>query len=474
MQWMRNLVLKRFLHSSTSLARSSSSSTSNTFLPSSRCNAVSAPLAEEKAETVVFPRVGPGFSYGLKWALARKGIIVKDKAFQNLNYSELQKRGATIAESLSGLPVYVRGSFVGGSSEISKAEFSKLLKQVTSHISSISDVFVHDGAIGSSPKCDAKVRVISDSPAAVLSLSNVLWKTPTRAVSHDSCPLTVYVATSISAGVGDTIGLGSQGTRGFIAADIERSSLVLCGKAFSDTNGIKEALAALSGPVISARGGLPLSARQCSPIFTHYYNSSFMHSYLHLQLANFRLLVSGDSVILLFASEETIRRCKDSLVSADAGVILSSQGVAPFFQNKKSSGLNLFKLPAAVILGSSDSSGIIPPVSKLSPGQAAYHFLAGYQDGKFTPAYSNGPSSSDPLELSKALLSKLQENQISSFLINVNEGEKSVNGKDLVNFVESTLSNNIPPFEVKGGDLQGKYKSFLSGKYQEIPEEFSF
>lgn len=154
--------------------------------------------------------------------------------------------------------------------------------------------------------------------------------------------------------MGDTIGLGSQGTRGFIAADIERSSLVLCGKAFSDTNGIKEALAALAGPVISARGGLPLSARQCSPIFTHYYNSSFTHAYLHLQLANFRLLVSGGSVILLFASEKTIQSCKDSLVSADAGVILSSQGVAPFFQSGKSSGSNLFKLPAAVILGSSD------------------------------------------------------------------------------------------------------------------------
>lgn len=80
---------------------------------------------------------------------------------------------------------------------LSDFPFITWFQQVTSHISSISDVFVHDGAIGSSPKCDAKVRVISDSPAAVLSLSNVLWKTPIRAVSHDSCPLTVYVASSI-------------------------------------------------------------------------------------------------------------------------------------------------------------------------------------------------------------------------------------------------------------------------------------
>lgn len=71
------------------------------------------------------------------------------------------------------------------------------LCQVTNHLSSFANIFVHDGAIGSSPNCDAKVRVISDNPSAILSLSNVLYKTHTRSVSHDSCPLTVYVATSI-------------------------------------------------------------------------------------------------------------------------------------------------------------------------------------------------------------------------------------------------------------------------------------
>lgn len=42
---------------------------------------------------------------------------------------------------------------------------------------------------------------------------------------------------------------------------MERSLLVLGGKGFSDANGIKEALAALAGPIISSRGGVPLSAR---------------------------------------------------------------------------------------------------------------------------------------------------------------------------------------------------------------------
>ncbi|AQK60395.1 hypothetical protein ZEAMMB73_Zm00001d053803 [Zea mays] len=41
-------------------------------------------------------------------------------------------------------------------------------------------------------------------------------------------------------------------------ADIERSSLILCGKAFADSAIVKDAITAMIAPILSARGGLPV------------------------------------------------------------------------------------------------------------------------------------------------------------------------------------------------------------------------
>lgn len=118
------------------------------------------------------------------------------------------------------------------------------------------------------------------------------------------------------------------------------------------------------------------------------------------------------------------------------------------------------------------SSRTIPCISKLSPCQAAYHFLAGYQNGKFVPAYSDSPSI-DTLEFAKALSSEicksihlfmLKDNQIPSLLVNVKEGEKSLTeaaktsspirwwflaaflGHQFLTFVQSSLSNKVAPY----------------------------
>ncbi|CAM0903081.1 unnamed protein product [Alopecurus aequalis] len=395
-------------------------------------------------------------SYGLNWAIAARGVVVKDKVFYNLEPSELQTGGITYAERLSGIPLHVKGNVIGGFPDVSGAQFAKLLKQVTFHLSSISSLYVQDGAIGSSAaaECDAKVRVISDNASAIVLLSNIIQKVPDRAISHDTCPMTIYVASSISTNVRNALGSGTQYDNGVAVADIERSSLILCGKAFADSSMLKDALTALAAPILSARGGLPVSSW---------------------------LLSSGGSVTLLFAPVDFIKSCseiQDALVSTNSGVVISSKQSTVLFPTK-SRASNLFTKPATVIIVSSDSTDALPLVSKLSPGQAAYHFLAGYQDGKFVPAYNRAPSPFDLPALANSLFSHLKEHSTPTYLINAKSSGKHIDGKDLMQLIELVQSNNVPgsskPEQTRVAELKGKYRSFLSGKFGKyLPEEFSF
>ncbi|OEL24800.1 hypothetical protein BAE44_0014182, partial [Dichanthelium oligosanthes] len=393
-------------------------------------------------------------SYGLNWAIAGRGVIVKDKVLHNLEISELQKGGATYLDCLSGIPLHVRGDVIGGIPDISKAQFAKLLKLVTFHLSSISCLYVQDGAIGSSSVCDAKVRIISDNPSAVMSLSNVLWKIPDRAISHDTSPLTIYATSSISNNIKTLLGSGTQYANGFAAADIERSSLILCGKAFADSAIVKDALTAMTAPILSARGGLPVPGW---------------------------LLCFGGSIVLLFAPVEIIRsssEIQNALLSFDCGAAISSKGSTVLFPTKAKREPKLFTKPTTVIIISSDSTGTIPSVSKLSPGRAAYHFLAGYHDGKFVPAYSRGPSPADPLALASSLFLHLKGGHTPAYLINAKHSGKYIDGKGFMKLLELAVSHNMPDIKTEDfrvGELKGKYRSFLSSKFGKcLPEEFSF
>lgn len=368
--------------------------------------------------------------------------------------SELQKGGAAYIECLSGIPLHVRGNVISGVPDVSKAQFAKLLKLVTFHLSSVSSLYVQDGAIGSSTECNANVRIISDNPSAAVLLSNVLWKVPDRAISHDTSPLTVYAASSISSNVKTVLGSGTQYSNGFAAADIERSSLILCGKAFADSTVVKDALTALTAPIFSARGGLPVPGW---------------------------LLCFGGSVVLLFAPMEIIRsysQIRNVLLSLDCGVVISSKESTVLFPTKAERELKLFSRATSMIIVSSDSTDAIPSVSKLSPGQAAYHFLAGYHDGRFVPAYSQGPSPAEPLALASSLFSHLKEDDMPAYLINAKRSGKYIDGKELIQLCELALADNLPDIktdDIRVRELKRKYRSFLSSKFGEcLPEDFSF
>ena len=70
-----------------------------------------------------------------------------------------------------------------------------------------------------------------------------------------------------------------------------------------------------------------------------------------------RLLIAGDSVILLFGLDDILERCSDlceALLSSDAGVVWSSHGIAPFFQPGASARPSLLRKPVSIVFATSD------------------------------------------------------------------------------------------------------------------------
>eukprot|EP00252_Welwitschia_mirabilis_P006045 TRINITY_DN1673_c0_g1_i1.p1 TRINITY_DN1673_c0_g1~~TRINITY_DN1673_c0_g1_i1.p1 ORF type:complete len:449 (-),score=94.92 TRINITY_DN1673_c0_g1_i1:76-1422(-) len=415
---------------------------------------VSASLAEDQGDSFTFPREGEGISYGLNWGLASRKVFPQNEAYRNLKAEDLQKHGAKSSESISRVPLFSRGNASMGTSDISKPQFSRLLKEVRSHLSSTPKVYVHDGAVGSSSKFDAKVRCICDDASAASAISRVLCRTPTRDVSYDAYPLTVYIAADISPSAWECVGLGPKEHGGFIAADYEQSAIILCGKAYMDRPGVEGILSAAAAQAISARNALPLYAR---------------------------LLVHKEHVVMLFATDSMVQRfqtLEKFMASTEPGVALHSDGVGMLFQGDDSKAPSLFKLPSSIVMLVADSSGAIPPITKLTPGQAAYHFLSGYENGNFVPAYTSGPLSIDPLVTAKELNSQLKNNNVSTFMLNVSDGEKLQSGEQLLKWIEATVSGNLPKHPKKSetsvDGLKSKYAQYLSGRFPELPEDFEF
>ncbi|KAI3770933.1 hypothetical protein L6452_02081 [Arctium lappa] len=132
---------------------------------------------------------------------------------------------------------------------------------------------------------------------------------------------------TFSLSVVGALGLGREVNNGLIVADTDQSFLVLCGKAFCDANGIKNALVALAEPIIISRGCLLLHAR---------------------------ILLSCNSVFLMFVSEDAIRGYSEQVVADHGGVIMSPNGVSTLFRTRNPRNMFPSKFPATIVLASSD------------------------------------------------------------------------------------------------------------------------
>nr|PNR37393.1 hypothetical protein PHYPA_020502 [Physcomitrium patens] len=435
-------------------------------LLSSRYTHASAPLssaaaqgaAEKSAESatgqnqqIIFPREGPGVNYALNWALCAKGIAPKGEAYRNLRGSELKKLNASIPKPSSTTKVYARGSYTAGATDISKAQFNRLFKEVTAFLANSQKIYVHDGAVGSSPLSDAKVRTISDNPSSALLFRSILEPVPTRQVSSQVFPFTVYIASNYSPSDVGSVGLSAEDKAAFVVIDYDRSAMILVGSAFTDVETIKKALAALTAPSVLSRDALPLSAR---------------------------LVIQGGATVVVFAPESVIQKNAGVLkaaVSPDLGVVWSKEGVARLFASKDAGAPNLYKAPSSVVLVTADSSGAIPEISKVTPEKAGALFVAGYNGDDFQPGYQAGPGSVDPVELGKGFTAMLESTNVPAFLVNASVLAEN----DLLSYIESTVSEKLPkskgkkPSVTAVNALRSKYKEFVDRRFPGLPKELN-
>eukprot|EP00850_Spirogloea_muscicola_P016992 SM000142S00506 [mRNA] locus=s142:70711:74299:- [translate_table: standard] len=409
------------------------------------CGASTAVALEEEAS--IFPQERPGLSYALNWSLAAAGVTPSGEAYRNLKLKDLQELGASLPDAKTGVVIYAKGGHSSGAQPLSNAQFNRLFKEATSRLSSAPKLFVHDGAIGSSSIADARVRVISDFPSSALTLAGVATPAPTRILTADAFPLTVYIPSNFRP---TTV----EGKDAFIAIDYDTSIAVFGGEALADSKVLKEALAALAGPTIMKKGGVPLPGR---------------------------LLAESGSTVLVLAPEAVLKAAPslvEGAVFSDPGLVLTASGVARLFQARDSSEPNLYKLPSAIVLVTLDSSGAVPGISKLQPSQASYYFLAGYNGEDFVPAYASGPTSIEPLELAKAFSSVLRETEVPVFLVNAQEGDKAMPDKELAKLIFTTVSQKLPksktkkPAEAAVNALRKRFDEFMSAKFPELPEGF--
>ncbi|CAK9256200.1 unnamed protein product [Sphagnum jensenii] len=427
---------------------SSSSSSSRYYTHASACLAAAETSTDKSAtsggaaghvETIIFPREGPGVNYALNWALASKGVSPQGDAYRNLKEKELKKHNAAIPGSASPAKIYARGTYSVGAADISKAQFNDIFKEVTAHLSSAAKLYVHDGAVGSSPSVDVKVRTISDSSSAALILQRILDPAPTRVVSHDAFPLTVYVASNYSPTDHERLGMVSEGKGGSIVIDYDRSTMILWGNAVNDTESVKMSLAALAAPSVTSRDALPLFSR---------------------------LLVQGGSTVLLFAPESLVQNYPALLkaaVSPDLGIVWSKDGVARLFATHQPQAANLYKTPSSLVLVTADSTGAVPDISKVTAEKAAALFVAGYNGEQFHPGYQPGPGSVDPVILAKGLSALLEGSNIPAFLVNAS----LLSENELVKQIEATVTGKLP----KMAALKLKYRKFMGHRFPDLPNE---
>eukprot|EP00753_Platysulcus_tardus_P018215 PLAT6778.1.p2 GENE.PLAT6778.1~~PLAT6778.1.p2 ORF type:complete len:336 (+),score=157.72 PLAT6778.1:36-1043(+) len=179
--------------------------------------AVAAGSSGEHPLFSVFPREREGLDYSLNWALAGLHCAPSGDAFRNASPEALQAAlaasdGAAAASAAVAPAVAADGP-----------RFAAQLTAAKEALRSSAALYVHDGALDSSPGATTKVRIVSDSPAVALAARALSVRTPLREADAPAS-VTAWVLSE-----GAAAAAGSSGSHLLVSEAGQQATVLIAG-----------------------------------------------------------------------------------------------------------------------------------------------------------------------------------------------------------------------------------------------------
>lgn len=353
----------------------------------------------------------------VQWQLDRPALI--ERAIQR-GEGILTKHGAFVADTLPRTGRSPNDKFIvkePGSEEriwwgkvnrpIERPVFDAMREKTRAHLNEQTELFVQDVWCGADPKQRMAVRVVTENAWHAAFVAN-MFVTPTADELVSMVPeFTVLHAPSLTAN-GEADGLNSDA---FVLVDYGQHAAVIGGTRYAGE--IKKCVFSVMNYYLPIRGVLPMhcSANTNGETTAVFFGLSGTgkttlsadparqlvgddeHGWSNDGVFNFEGGCYAKLINLSQEDEPAIFATTRRFGTILENVVLDDDRVPDFFDNSKTENTRCSYpieyienrvhsgtagQPQHVVFLTCDAFGVLPPVSRLTPEQAAYHFISGY------------------------------------------------------------------------------------------------
>ena len=292
---------------------------------------------------------------------------------------------------------------------ISGNKFDALLKDFLAHLATIEDVFVQDLFGGSQPEYRVGVRVVTELACHSAFVRTMLVRPNASELEEFTRGYTMIDLPSFRADP-DRHGCRSETV---IAIDFTRRLILIGGTGYAGE--MKKAVFTVLNYVLPERGVMPM---HCSANIGPDGDTAIFfglsgtgkttlsadasrtligddeHGWSDTAIFNFEggcyakmIRLSAEAEPEIYATTRRFGTILENVVMDpetrsldldDATLAENSRGAYPIHFIPNASDLNMGPVPKNIIMLTADAFGVLPPIARLTPEQAMYHFLSGY------------------------------------------------------------------------------------------------